>query len=371
MRRAPTVVLVGLTSLLSASGLAYRAPAQPATTVALLDRYERGDYQAAMIELTQVADVGAIVKDLQKFGPTWTEALGPAQLHHRRLVAASFALEAAAPHFWPQEVDPLIEWGCQLLRRNPEHDEAERAWFLASAAVYSRARDDGRLATKAGSGAALGQWTPPAARPANHMVHAQLAWPGEARLKLASAMVLAVAADTEPARDVPWVPTSMLSKDSEEGLRRARAARAIQAFAALVDVPSVGAEARVHMGYLQFTLNDVTASLESFAHAYDSNDPFVSYLARFLSGRALDRLGRRDDANAMYRMALQLIPGAQSASAALSANLFLAGHPDEAYAIAQGGLSAQPRPDDPWHEFGYGDRRFISTLVAQLHEAIK
>ncbi len=123
------------------------------------------------------------------------------------------------------------------------------------------------------------------------------------------------------------------------------------------------------MGYLQLTLNDPATALDSFQEATDSNDPFIRYLAYFLAGRALERLGRRDDANAMYRSALLVIPGAQSASVALSANLFLAGAPDEAYDVAQRSLT-RPATDDPWQQFGYGDLRLIPGLLKRLRKAL-
>jgi hypothetical protein len=340
-------------------------------TLALLDRYEGREREAVVRELAQSGNINEVVQDLQRLGGSWTQARGEAQAHHRRLVAATFALEVATPYFWPEQVDPLIEWACRLLRTDPTGDGAERLWFLTSLAVFTRARDDGRLVTRAGPGGALGQMLPPASRLADHVAHVAQYWPDEPRVRLAEGMLLAVSADTEPPRDRAWVPTDALSRDSSESLRRARAARAIEVFSALLNVPAVRAEASVRMGYLQLTLNDPEAALRSFAAAYDSDDVFVAYLARFLAGRALERLDRRDDAQVMYRIALTLVPHAQSASNALSANLFLAGKVDEAYAVAQDGLSEHAGPSDPWHEFGYGDRRFVPRLMSQLWEATK
>jgi len=65
------------------------------------------------------------------------------------------------------------------------------------------------------------------------------------------------------------------------------------------------------------------------------------------------------------------MPDAQSANEALSANMFLLGQPDEAYAFARAALSGRAGAEDPWHEFGYGDRRFIPPLMTQLREAIR
>lgn len=346
------------------------APAQLATA-ALLDRYERGERAQVADQLAGIRDISIVANDLKRVGLAWTQAGGPEDLHRRRLVAAAFALEIASSRFWPEEVDPFVEWGCQLVRDNPKHDDAERLWFLTSVAVFGRAREDGRLVTRGGLGASTGQRLPPPARLADHIAHAQQEWPDELRFRLAAAMFVAVPSDSEPARDARWIPSDLLAKNSQEGLRRARAAMAIQMFGALLDIPSLQPEASVRMGYLQLTLNDTLTALDSFRRADTSEEPFVGYLAHFLAGRALDRLGRHDEANAMYRSALLVIPAAQSASEALSANLFLAGARDEAYEITQRALAAQPTTDDPWQQFGYGDLRLIPDLLTRLRQALQ
>jgi tetratricopeptide (TPR) repeat protein len=206
---------------------------------------------------------------------------------------------------------------------------------------------------------------------ADHVAHALQQWPDEDRFKLASAMQIAVTADSEPPHDVAWVKTDAISRDSQEGKRRARATKAIEMFDGLLQIPSLRAEASVRKGYLQLTLNDPQDALLSFASGEETDDTFVVYLARFLAGRAFDRMGQRENANEKYRAAVRAIPDAQSANEALSANMFLLGQPDEAYALARAALSGRGAAEDPWHEFGYGDRRLIPPLMTQLREAIR
>ncbi len=345
--------------------------AQPNPTTALLDQYEAGQHASVARQLMGVTDVAAFKKDLERFAPAWTQAAGAAQVRRRRLVAATVALEAATMHFWPEEVDPLIEWGCQLLRKDAEPDEPEHLWQLAAVAVFGRARDDGKLVIQAGPGAPLGSLKRPAPRAVDHIAHALQRFPNEPRFRLAQAMLAAVSADSEPSRDVEWLPTEQLPKNADEAVRRARAMRAIQLFDPLRAVPELGAEAEVRMGYLYLTLHEPKTAITHFAAARDSRDAFVAYLSRFLEGRASGMLGQHADADALYRLALTVIPHALSASEALAADAFLTGKADEAYAITADALSARPRPDDPWNEFGYGDLRLIPDLMTRLREALR
>jgi tetratricopeptide (TPR) repeat protein len=345
---------------------------QPNATIALLDRYARGEHDAVARELAASPDFARIHQDLEKLGRAWTTPAGASasQVRRRQLVAASFALEAAAPRFWPEDVDPLVEWGCALLRSAPP-DDAERAWQLAAVTIFGRARDDGSIVTRAGPGAPLGSRKLPPSRAVNHVAHAQLRFPGEPRFRLAAAMLLEVAGDTEPPRDAEWIATDLLPKNSSEAIRRATADRAIHAFEPLTATPALRAEAELHIGYLRMVLHEPAAALPHLTQARESGDPFIRYLAIFLNGRAAEMLGRPADAEAQYRAALTVMPHAQSASEALAARVFLDGKPDEAYALAEDALSARPLRDDPWHLFGYGDFRFIPELMADLRKVLQ
>jgi tetratricopeptide (TPR) repeat protein len=167
------------------------------------------------------------------------------------------------------------------------------------------------------------------------------------------------------------VPTNVLDKRTPEAQRRIRAQAAIGLFESLRTDKALQPEADLRIGFLRFTLHEPRAALESYARARRSDDPFIKYLAAFLSGRALDQLKKPDEALTQYREALAIVPRVQSATNALAASLFLAGKPDEAYALVADALAAQPRPDDPWHHFGYADLRFIPTLFDELREVIR
>lgn len=346
--------------------------ARQSPVTVLLDRFDAGERAPVISELAQITDVSAFIKDLDKRAPSWIKARGAEQVHRRRLVAATFALAAAVPRLWPEDVDPLVEWGCELLRKAGPPDNAERAWQRAAVAVFGRARDDGRLVTNSRGGTPAGTRLPPERRrTVDHIAHARLRFPDEQRFRLAQAMFFAIGADTEPARDVEWVPTERLPRNSELAVARARAIESIRRFEPLLSVPELKNEAQLRMGYLRLILHEPDAALDLFAGAAESADPFVLYLAHLLSGRAEDMRSHRDEANARYRAALQVMPRAQSAATALAANLFLADQPDEAYALAATALSGPAPTGDPWNLFGYGDRRLISSLMNSLDKAIR
>jgi tetratricopeptide (TPR) repeat protein len=354
-----------------------RPSASPAARQAaihiLLEAYERGSYVFVARELAQAPDQSALRRELERHGAAWTDAAGAERRRARRLVAATLALEMASLRLWPEDVDPLVEWGCGLLRRDSRPDQAERHWQLASVALFGRARDDGRIVTRAGRDAPLGAQLPPRSRPADHVAHARARFPDEPRFRLAAAMLAAVAGDTEPARDVAWKDDAMLPRDSNEARRRARARAAVALFVPLVAEPSLAAEVEMRLGYLRFTLNEIDAALAHFARADSAGDPFVVYLARFLAGRAHDRRGEHDRANAMYRAALEVMPRTASASQALAANQVLrpGGDPAEAYALIDAATTTGARAQDPWHQFGYGDFRLLPDLMARVREALR
>ena len=347
------------------------AIAQPATAMrVLIDRYAAGDYDGAVQAYLAAPDLSLLKAELQRRAGS-SAAGTPAERHRQRVVAATFALDAGSRLVWPEEVDPLIELGCTLLEGDDIVDDATRLWYRTSVAVFTRSRDDGQVVTRAGMGKPLGSRFPPARRPVDHVAHALKRFPAEPRFQLAAAAVVAVNADSEPPRDADWVPTAVLDKRTSEGVRRLRAQDAIALFEPLRAVPELQPEADLRIGYLRFTLNEPQAALESYGRARGSSDPFIKYLALFLSGRALDRLNRPADALARYRQALTVVPHAQSATNALAASLFLAGKPEEAYALVAASLSERPRPDDPWHHFGYGDLRLIPAMLVDLQAAIR
>ncbi|HEX5214544.1 MAG TPA: hypothetical protein VFV98_03725 [Vicinamibacterales bacterium] len=343
----------------------------PNPAAALIDRYAAGDYDGAVQSYLSSPNFGLLRKEFERRAGLGTDTGTPAARQRQRVIAATFALDVASRFLWPEDVDPLVELGCKLLSGNDTGDAATELWYRTSVAVFVRTRDDGQLVTRAGPGSPVGSLNAPAKRQVNHVAHAQKRFPTEPRFQLAAAELVAATADSEPPRDADWVPTNVLDKRTPEAQRRTRAQEAIARFEVLRANSDLQPEADLRIGYLRFTLHEPTAALESYARARRSGDPFIAYLAVFLSGRALDHLKRPAEALEQYRDALTIVPGAQSATNALAASLFLAGKPDDAYALVADALSAQPKPDDPWHYFGYGDLRLIPAMLGDLRAAIR
>ena len=89
-----------------------------------------------------------------------------------------------------------------------------------------------------------------------------------------------------------------------------------------------------------------------------------------LCARALERVGRIDEAIASYRLAFSEAPYAQSATTALAVALVANHQADEAAALTNRMLSVQP-PLDPWSFYTFPATRLWQTLMSQLREAVK
>jgi hypothetical protein len=338
------------------------APGAPAATD-LLDQYLRGDFDAVVKSLSSFEDFGDFASDLFAHGPAWVEA-GPAAGRDRRtLTAATVAMEASRLGQWTawkvirrlevvesnssviynltywEAPARLLEWGCEQLRRRPTPTAAERVWQLASIAVAERAEDFEFL---------LGYSKPPQfhypASPIEHAVHLQSRFPANPRIKLAFG----------------------IAAEDHDRLQ------AETFFRALVDDVDVGGEATMRLGALALergAADDALAHLERVE--VRTRDPWVLYLARFLSGRANELRRRPADAERDYRRALKVIPHAQSGASALATLLFRDGRRAEASGITDAALKHGGAVVDPWRGYGDADDRFWPELIRRVRAEIR
>ena len=370
MRRGIALLVVALTLVTRPE----HPRAGPASATAILDQYARGDVAGATAALSHVDDFQALLEDLQANGRPWITAATPADVPRRRLTAATVALEAARldewhewkqvlhhdaigdehRHFQPPDAvywrapPRLIAWGAALFYAAGDPTPVEHVWQLAAVAVAERGEDFefliGSPFEERGTGAEEElQYLPPVLK----------RFPREPRFQLAQAIALSWRSWTAPRR-------------STQGTKEAAAA-----FDALGKDDMVGGEAMVRLGDLRLRLGRTDDARQLFAKAEAATrDPYLIYLARFLTGQADEKDHRTDEAVAAYRRALVAMPRVQSASVALAAQLFLKDQRAEAGAIIDATMASHPQPVDPWRTFADGDDRFWPQLIARLRQEI-
>jgi hypothetical protein len=189
----------------------------------LLERYNRGEYEAVVAELVRSGDIISIRNDLDRTASAWAEMPGLGDVGRRRLVAATFGLEVARAQLeteW-QAVHSLVETGCEIVRRSPP-GPSEQLWQLASVALAEGAMDaplllDGR----------------------HHLAHASSRFPTEPRFRLAKVVMDEVFVDRE-VRGEDLYPISVST--------RARQSIVGSSYKTLFDVPGITAEAHLRAG---------------------------------------------------------------------------------------------------------------------------
>jgi hypothetical protein len=377
--RALAVVVVSTVLMAWPAPIASRQA--PRDVGALLDAYARGEFDSAVGAAAAAGDPALLVDAIQRAAPEWARSGGRSSGRTRRLAAAAFALEVAGARMrddW-RVVRPLVEWGCQLLRKGDDPSEGERRWHLAALALAQGAMDDALLFRAPGQ-----TERDPGRESFEHLSHSESRFPAERRFALARRYAILVQrpdgftldAGFEPARDVPpqgppLDHNAAVRAQTREFRRRSAMNDAIRGLGSLVAHSDVGPEAALRAGYLAMLIAEPARALASFQTAAVSDDEFVAYLAHFLTGRLHERADRLTEAEAAYRRALDVMPGTQSASVALSALLIRRGIPAEGQSLLRASFDALSRPPDPWRLFGYGDYRRWPALVEALRAAVR
>ena len=374
-------VLISLAAVCAlGGGLAARAGSRHATVPELLDLYAAGKFEEVLKDLSALdRDFADILNQLREQGPAWIDAGGPSARDKRRLVAATFAIEAARVDAWYEwkwlvlqpamcpavipgeratkgdcyiplnrliwKAPPLlIEWACALLRQDESPRPIERWWHIAAVAVAQLSEDthflvgDPAIGRGRGAGEIINLQDE-----IKHLGHATARFPDDVRLKLAEGI----------ARDRVW-PVD-----------------ASNAYQALSDELTVGGEAMARLAILQFRLNRPADALKSLDRADAvTRDPYILYLSAYVRGRILESQRKLDDALVAWERAVALWPHGQAATLALSSMLFQQGRRAEAQEMTGAMLAANPLPPDPWREYPHGDDRFWPQLVGKLRAEI-
>jgi hypothetical protein len=394
-------------------GLAAEKPGARVSVGDLLDRYAAGQFDSVVSELEALETWDPVLTHLREHGETWIAAKGPTSVGRRKLVAATFALEAARAGQWhewkiirkqplmcaepetasaepstvgessgqqqmavPPRPNPgnncymppdvlrwqppalILEWGCELLRRQDPPLLIERWWQLAALAVAQRSEDPQFLIgdENIGRGPELGEIVNTQDE-IKHLEHVMERFPKEARFQLAYGIAQ----------------------------ERSFPADAMKVYRGLERDPDVAGEAMMRLGGMQVRRRsnvarvappqtapqDPSGALRALEKAEIlTRDPYVVYLARYFAGQLHLAAGRSEKAESAFRGAVAAIPGSEAANIALAALVFRDGRRTDAQRLIGAVLDAQPKAPDPWRTYVHADDRFWPRLIVRLREEI-
>jgi hypothetical protein len=387
-RRTGIVVALCTAALLQLATGAQIRRFEPAE---LLDAYGQGRYDEVVGAVHQASRdrMQDLRQEVMFRGRQWVE-LVPENRRQRALTAAAFVLEAERIRVEKGEWrDPeqthcdgrcMIEWACTLLQASGAPDSSERIWMEGSIALAGGVRDWAFLQTPLG---------PPSERSGErgHVHHALARFPGHPRFRLARAIALtarsSVTTEMEmpregvrtapaPSRAVDIIPLGGGVIEILEQRRTGSIGYGRQELQALISDPSIGDEAQIRLGYLNWVQGSVEQALAAERAAADvTKDPDLKYLANFLAGQASQALGDLSASEAHYRAALAARPHSQSATLGLAALLYLRGEGSQAFGLAEATAAARPRDDDPWRMFLYGDFPKLPRLISELRQGVR
>jgi tetratricopeptide (TPR) repeat protein len=135
---------------------------------------------------------------------------------------------------------------------------------------------------------------------------------------------------------------------------------------------SVRAEAALRAAWLLTRLGRQAEALERLS-AFDdrwTSDPVLRYWHRLFRGKALEGLGRPNEAAAAYDQALSIVPSAQSPRIAMMAIDARLNRPGEAAARALDIRTTTTPVIDPWWSYPFGDLRFFAARMKALRAMV-
>lgn len=400
--------------------------------------YDRGDIEGvarAIEQVTEARSLDRLDSDLRDRARPWIESAPPEQRMRRTYVAATVALEVThaltAHESWRTDragshsVNPeaLPEVARMIARASSRPEHIDHDWVLAALATWeewdSPARmlgTDSWVTPEPGWAVLLGQprlvdhlKVQSAVGDGGFLGQSLRRFPADPRLLLAKIEGYE-AIETRCADQFchdEMTPTALddLRKRAKEGaptdegvgcrdrcwvfaLMRHLHDSAVANLAAFDRLPAVAtqftglangyptvrAEADVHTGYLAIRAGRPDAALAPLVTATTSEDPYVRYLAEHFRGRALEMMGRRDEAIAAYRRGLAIVPDAPSTATLLASQLSRsndAADRAEAHRVLEASRVASPRPVDPWDLYWQGDARLRTVYVERLQQDLR
>jgi tetratricopeptide (TPR) repeat protein len=339
-----SVIVLGMLTLLAPATETARAQQSPVTVsvTQLLELYDLGEFDVVREAVVSAShgDLSIVLGALKVDGKAWIDADGETNRDRRRLAAAVFSLEvadAALDRQWHDALQ-LLEWACEQMRSARRRADIERTFHLAAMALIEGAGDVKAL-----------DW---------HAGHLKARFPDEPRLL----MVDVFQAEMEYWRLYWTVLGATDGGDPSIVLPSLKKAAGRQENAR---------EVALRTGHLFWQKDQHEAAIAEFAKVPPGDDPGQLYLSHLLSGWSFQELKKPAEAERAFRAALGTIPRAQSATLHLGVLLYEMDRRDEANALIEEMLSADPPPSDPWRIFGYGDYRRLPMLIGELRKAIR
>jgi len=319
-----------------------------------LELYELGDPEVIKLVATP-RQIGSIELELIKGAPAWIKANGPREAPRRRLVAATFAIEAARHGL--ETIDgwrslTLMEWASTELRVDRTPLPAERFWRIAVVAMLADWLGQFPV-TSITAGETPLTWFE------KHLGFSEQRFPKDPRWLMARAFITELRA-IQSFLQRPLLEGKVLIPND-----------VVLLYEAAAKTPAVEAEANIRLGYIWLTGGEPDRAIDLLTRAATSTDENdLQYLAHLIRGWALTRLGRHGDAVAAFRRAHESQKDGQTAVLWLANGLFLQGQREEAVSLIDGSLKSATETD-PWHVYYRGPFRLWPSMIQQLREAIR
>jgi hypothetical protein len=160
-------------------------------------------------------------------------------------------------------------------------------------------------------------------------------------------------------------------RESNRARHSACLREALTRFEAVVGVEDVAAEALVRGGWILLQDDRPKEAIEWLDAAKPGDDRDLAYWHQLFRGRALEALGRSEDAATAYRAALAISPRAQSAGLGLSIALMRLDRAAEADEIARSVREGEALTPDPWLHYTRGDERFVGRWYDSLRAMLR
>ena len=293
-----------------------------------------------------ISTLRATLSTLRREAEGWIQAAPATEQPRRRIAVGGFVLDMLYtqndPYLWldNQPVPDVIDWAADVLQSGSPGSE-ERLWFLGILALCERSGVPVLVERVA--------------------QRAQRRFPDEGRFVLARA----IAQDLRTWPEERDVKTFAPAPDVVSGVM----ARYEEALAR----PDVRNEAMLRLAYFELRRGRIDASLARFA-AIDAlppdEDVVLRYWFHLLKGRALEAANKIDEAIASYGQALDEVPAATSARAALVSALVKNQQAPGAGRLAREALLTPSATLDPWTIYVLPDMRYWNAITDQFRKVV-